>query len=125
MKEIDRRVLIGVSFIFFGLLYFLREIGAIDDDSVLMEPKMFPLYLTVIFFAGKDFKFATVGAVVSLVVWFPLIASKLGHLAHILWPLIFVAIGGAIIYVVRRDKMKKEENERLNEGDISDAEEVK
>ncbi len=117
MIELNRKMMLGISFVFFGILYLVYEIGVIPSDSFLyniFNAKIFPIYLAVIFLIGKDYKVAAVMALISVAVWVPNFARFMFVHSNLFIPLLMIAVGVLLIYKVRKGKSDKD----ISEDDI-------
>ena len=50
----DRKILIGITLVLFGVLFLLKELNVISSNNILLDFKMFPIYLAAIFLYGKE-----------------------------------------------------------------------
>ncbi len=121
METPKRNSVIGLSLVFFGIIFFLRAMGVIDADNVLLSPKMYPVYAAAIFFVSKQNNYAIGCLILSVVVWFEDIYRLLNQQFNIIWPLALVAVGVLLLSGKLNSKTKKlNENNRKeeeNEGD--------
>lgn len=98
----DRKILCGISFVLFGVLYLLKALDLLSPDNPLLNYKAFPLYLAAIFLYGKDTKVAAVFGIIALIVWIPTIADYIGQFAHLFGPLLLIGIGVLLITSVKK-----------------------
>ncbi len=107
MIELSRKMMVGISFVFFGILYLIYEMGVIPNDCFLyniFNAKIFPIYLTLIFLIGKDYKVAAVMALISVAVWVPNFARFLFVHSNLFLPLLMIVVGAFLIYKVHKSK---------------------
>ncbi len=114
MIELSRKMMVGISFVFFGILYLIYELNVIPSGCFLyniFNAKVFPIYLTLIFLIGKDYKVAAVMALISVAVWVPNFARFLFVHSNLFLPLLMILIGAFLIYKVHKNKSNEEVND--------------
>lgn len=110
--------MVGISFIFFGILYLIYEIDIIPSSSFLynlFNPKVFPIYLALIFLIGKDYKVAAVMALISVAVWVPNFAHFMFVHSNLFLPLLMIVVGILLVYKVRKNKSDGEDDNDTND----------
>ena len=118
MMELSRKMMVGISFIFFGILYLIYEIDIIPSSSFLynlFNPKVFPIYLALIFLIGKDYKVAAVMALISVAVWVPNFAHFMFVHSNLFLPLLMIVVGILLVYKVRKNKSEGEGDNDTND----------
>ncbi|MBR5973477.1 MAG: hypothetical protein IK017_12615 [Paludibacteraceae bacterium] len=113
----DRKILFGITLVLFGVLFLLKELNVISSDNILLDFKMFPIYLTVIFLYGKDTKVASIFGIIALILWIPELAEFIGDFAHLLWPLLLIGLG--VLLIVSVKKKKEAETEEKETTSVS------
>lgn len=117
METPKKSSVIGTSLILFGVIFFLRAMGVIDADNVLLSPKMYPLYAAAVFFVAKQNNYAIGCLILSGVVWFEDIYRLLNEQFKIIWPLALVVVGVLLVSGKLNSK-----NKRLNENNRKEEE---
>lgn len=121
----DRKILIGITLVLFGVLFLLKELNVISSNNILLDFKMFPIYLAAIFLYGKETKIASIFGIIALILWIPELAGFIGDFAHLLWPLLLIGLGVLLIVSVKKKKEaeleeKKETIATSNSSSITD-----
>ncbi len=122
LEKKDRRFLCGIAFVFFGILLFLKELGILSADGIILDPKSFPIYLALIFLYGKETKIAAVLGAVGLLLWFPTIAEYIHGFANLIWPVMLIGIGAFLIVNVNKKGLKEKTDD--DQAEIVEAEEI-
>lgn len=118
METPNRQTIFGGVLVLFGLLFFLRAMGVIDEDNILLSPKMYPLYAAAACFAGKQNKWAIGCLCLSALVWFDDLYYLFNSSFKYIWPLALVVVGALLIsgkLNLKALKEKKEEKEAEEE----------
>ncbi|MBR0503022.1 MAG: hypothetical protein IJJ77_07240 [Paludibacteraceae bacterium] len=110
----DRKILIGITLVLFGVLFLLKELNVISSNNILLDFKMFPIYLAAIFLYGKETKIASIFGIIALILWIPELAGFIGDFAHLLWPLLLIGLGVLLIVSVKKKKEAESEEKRTN-----------
>ena len=100
----DRKMLFGITLVLIGVLFLLKELNIISSNNILLDFKMFPIYLAAIFLYGKDTKVASIFGIIALILWIPELAEFIGDFAHLLWPLLLIGLGVLLIVSVKKKK---------------------
>lgn len=114
LKDFDKKELAAFSFIFIGLLYILQQFGLFAEDSVFLDPKIFPFYVAAIFLVGREFKIAAIAAIVGAVLSsrdvFKWVFDNINLLG-----LSLIIVGGLLLYSAKKDKSgEKKEDESVH-----------
>jgi hypothetical protein len=123
MRELDKKTLIGASCILCGVLYFLKELNIFCSDWLLLDPKMYPIYLAVIFFYGKQKEFFIVSAVVSIIVWFDSFINLMEGYTNLIWPIAIVIIGVLLLFSSKGFKKNNRKEDTIEDATIIEDDE--
>ena len=111
----DRKILFGITLVLIGVLFLLKELNIISSNNILLDFKMFPIYLAAIFLYGKDTKVASIFGIIALILWIPELAEFIGDFAHLLWPLLLIGLGVLLIVSVKKKKEAELKEKGTNE----------
>ena len=108
MKKLENKLLCGIALILFGCLFLLKELHFISSHNILLDPKMYPVYIAAIFLYGRELKIAGLFGVVSIILWFPTIADWVGEISNVIWPLLLIVLGVFLVAKVKRNNEMEE-----------------
>ena len=103
----DSRMAWGVTLLFFGCLFLLRQIHIFPDqlEQYIFDFKNYPLFMGVIFLIFNSNKSAgIVLIVVGLFFRLGDIIQLTRHISDFIWPILLIIAGGVIIFSLKRGK---------------------
>lgn len=122
LKEMDRKSLVGISCILCGVLYLLRELNIFCSHYFIFDPKMYPLYISAIFLFAKQREVSIISFIVGLVLWFPSLVDLMDSYAHLLWPLVIIAVGVILVFGGKGFARKQKGDDTIEDAKIVDEE---
>ena len=104
-KTANPKISWGITLIFFGILFLIKEIGVISSYSEIFNIKNYPLYAGVIFLLTKNFKISVVLFAIGLLLRLNQIIELTASLSNYIWPLLLIAAG--VLLIVGKNISKK------------------
>jgi hypothetical protein len=103
----DSRMAWGVTLLFFGCLFLIRQIHILPDsiEPYIFDFKNYPLFMGIIFLLFNSNK--TPGIVLIVVgLFFRLgdIIQLTRHISDFIWPFLLILAGGIMIFGIRKGK---------------------
>lgn len=120
MDKLQKHSVIGVVLVLIGLVFFLRALGIVASDSILLSPKMYTLYAAGAFFLSKHNNYAIGCLLLSVIVWFEDLYGLVSDNFKYLWPLLFVVVG-VLILSGKLPRKKSKDNSEENDGEEKDG----
>lgn len=124
LSEMEKKGLAGISCVLCGFLYFVHELNIFCSDMLIFDPKIYPLYVAVIFFLGKQRDIALLSAVIGIVIWFPQLLDLMDNYADLIWPIIIIGVGVLLLLTSKRIGGKKKSDDTIEDAQIVDDEET-
>ena len=106
MKK-DSRLAWGISLLFFGILFLLKQLGIVPDGiaNVLYDVRNYPIFLGIIFLICYRTK--SVGWILLLVgalLRMGDIVNLFGQWSNFIWPSLLIIAGAIMVFGVKKGK---------------------
>jgi hypothetical protein len=98
MKAWSNKVTWGIILVFFGILFFIKEIGIVSGSwNEIFNVKNYPIYAGVIFLLGRNLKVAVVLFVLAVLLRFGQIVGLVHGFSQYIWSLLLIIVGLLLI----------------------------
>lgn len=119
LKDQDKKSLAGISCVLCGFLYLIHELNMSCSDMIIFDPKIYPLYISAIFFLGRQRDIALLSFIVGVVVLFPKLVDLMDNYSDLIWPVIIIVIGVILVFGNKKGfGRRKRKNDAIEEATI-------
>ena len=86
---------------------------------IIFDPKIYPLYISAIFFLGRQRDIALLSFIVGVVVLFPKLVDLMDNYSDLIWPVIIIVIGVILVFGNKKGfGRRKRKNDAIEEATI-------